>query len=265
MGAIGPVEAAGATAEAERAAESPQAFAPLPRRRGRTTLMIVTAAVLGVVTGACTGFLIQAGREPTALPPLSQPVVDQAKGEPEPLSAAQDRRVRTDGDLRKLLVPRPEGARDTKYVVDVDGWVDLPAYADSYKRPGNAFNNLVDDEIRRVAATSWRVGDAHDVEIHLVQFRQESKPAASEWAANGSYWAEHRGDARSWPVPGTGDGNGMAFVQDTPDRKAGYLPLYMAQAYAWRGDVCMEVEIYDSRPIPKAEIMELAERQLGRL
>ncbi|MFI5798411.1 hypothetical protein [Streptomyces sp. NPDC051677] len=56
--------------------------------------MIAGAAVLGIVAGACTGYLIQADRAPTALPPLSQPVVGQAKGEVEPLSAAQDRRRR---------------------------------------------------------------------------------------------------------------------------------------------------------------------------
>ncbi|MEU6092966.1 hypothetical protein ABZ865_40685 [Streptomyces sp. NPDC047085] len=261
VGAIGPVEAAGTTAEPAETAESPKDSASRPRRRGRTTLMIATAALLGVVAGACTGYLIQAGREPTKLPPLSQPVVERAKGEVEPLSAARDRRVKTDGDLRKLLLPRPKGARDTEYVV-ADGWMDLAAYADRYENPGNAFDNLVDDEFRRAAATSWRVGDAN-VEIYLVQFRQESKPAASEWAESGTYWAEHEGDSRSWPIPGTGDGT--AFVHDKPERKAGYLPLYTAEAYAWRGDVCMEIVIYDSKPIPKAKIMDLAERQVGRL
>ncbi|MGJ3560129.1 hypothetical protein ACR6C2_22135 [Streptomyces sp. INA 01156] len=90
---------------------------PRPRPRGRTTLLIAAAAVLGVVAGTCTGYLVQAGREPTALPSLSQPVLTQKKQkegqEPAPLSAAQDRRVKTDGDLRKLLLKKPRGARTT--------------------------------------------------------------------------------------------------------------------------------------------------------
>ncbi|MFI1031910.1 hypothetical protein [Streptomyces sp. NPDC020951] len=238
---------------------------PRPRRRGRTTAMIAAAAVLGVVAGACTGYLVQADREPTALPPLSQPVVGQAQGEVEPLSAAQDRRVKTDGDLRKLLIARPKGAKDSEYPLGSNGWADLATYADGYEGPANTFDNLVDDEFRRAAVTSWQVGETYHVEIGLVQFRQESKPAASEWAENGHYWAAKEDDTRSWPIPGTGSGNGTAYVHDTPDREPGYLPLYTAEAYAWRGDVCMEIRINDSKPVSKAKIMDLAQRQAAKL
>ncbi|WP_235034524.1 hypothetical protein [Streptomyces sp. SLBN-115] len=244
------------------------AEAPLPglrRRRGRTTLMIAGAAVLGVVAGACAGFLVQADREPTALPPLSQPVLAQGKGEVEPLSAAQDRRVKTDGDLRKLLITRPKGAKDADFAVDSDGWADLPTYAQEYTKPGATFNNLVDDEFRRAAMVSWRVGESYNVEIALVQFHQESKAAAAEWAESGGYWAEDEDDTRSWPIPGTGDGNGTAYVHDTPEEEPGYLPMYTAEAYAWRGDICVEIQVYDSKPISKAKIMDLAQRQVGKL
>ncbi|MFF6806222.1 hypothetical protein [Streptomyces sp. NPDC012616] len=111
------------------------AEAPEPRPRGRTTLMIAGAALLGVAAGTCTGYVIQAGRAPTALPPLSQPVVGQADGEAEPLSAAQDRRVKTDGDLRKLLITRPKRAKDSRFPVGRDGWADLASYAGEYKSP----------------------------------------------------------------------------------------------------------------------------------
>ncbi|MGW1781736.1 hypothetical protein ACWCQQ_21690 [Streptomyces sp. NPDC002143] len=247
----------------EEVGETAEGDPPRPRRRGRTTAMIAAAAVLGVVVGACTGYLVQADREPTALPPLSQPVVGQAQGEVEPLSAAQDRRVKTDGDLRKLLIARPKGAKDT--VAGSDGWADLAAYADQYDRPGVTFNNLVDDEFRRAAVTTWQVGETYHVQVGLVQFRQLSKPAASEWADNGHYWAEKEDDTRSWPIPGTGDGNGTAYVHDTPDREPGYLPLYKAEAHAWRGDVYVEIYISDTKPISKAKIMNLAQRQVGNL
>lgn len=238
--------------------------APRRRRRGRTTLMIVGAAVLGVVAGTCAGYLVQADREPTALPPLSQPVVKQAKGEAEPLSAAQDRKVKMDGDLRKLLLSRPKGARENEYAPTTDGWVDLAEYASRYEGgPGDTFDGLVDDEFRRAAWTSWQVGETYEVHITLVQFRQENVVAASEWAENGHYWTGREKDTRSWALPGTGDG--MVYVHDTPDRKPGYLPLYSARAHAWRGDVYVDVEIYDSKPIPKAKIMDLAVRQMGKL
>ncbi|MFJ1810195.1 MULTISPECIES: hypothetical protein [unclassified Streptomyces] len=272
MGEIGVVEAdrapekEAATEAAVAAGAAADAPHPRPRRRrGRTTAMIAGAAVLGVVVGACAGLLVQADREPTALPPLSQPVLGQGKGEVEPLSAAQDRRVRTDGDLRKLLITRPKGAKDSRVPVGNDGWADLATYADQYEKPGVTFNNLVDDEFRRAAETSWRVGGTYNVQIGLVQFRQESKAAASEWADNGHYWAEKKDGTRSWPVPGTGDGNGTAYVHDTPERKPGYLPLYSAEAHAWRGDIYVEIYISDSKPISKAKIMDLAQRQVGKL
>ncbi|MFF9816717.1 hypothetical protein [Streptomyces sp. NPDC014006] len=71
------------------------------------------AVALGLIAGTCVGYLIRADREPTALPSLSQPVLRQAGGPaPAPLSAAQDRKVKTDGDLRKLLLQAPGGAKD---------------------------------------------------------------------------------------------------------------------------------------------------------
>ncbi|MFF5183669.1 hypothetical protein ACFY30_07740 [Streptomyces sp. NPDC000345] len=238
---------------------------PRPRRRGRTARLIATAAVLGVVAGACAGYLIQADREPTKLPPLSQPVIGQAKGEAEPLSAAQDRRVKTDGDLRKLLVERPKGAKDTDAELGTDGWLGLAEYADRYLGPSDTFSDLASDEFRRAAVTSWKVGETYLAESVLVQFRQEDKLAAAEWAENGYHWAMDEDDTRSWPLPGTGEGNGTVFVHDTPERKAGYLPLYTAEAHAWRGDIYMEIWIFDSKPIPKAKIMDLARQQMGKL
>ncbi|WP_392965791.1 hypothetical protein [Streptomyces sp. LN245] len=236
---------------------------PGPRRRGRTTLLIATAAVLGLVAGTCAGYLIQADREPTKLPSLSQPVVARAKGPgPEPLSAAQDHRVKTDGDLRKLLIARPKGAKAGDWAGN-DGWMNLTEYAYSYKKPVGAFANLIADQFRRAAVVTWKQGSTYSVEIRLVQYHQEETLEASEAAENGFYWAEKESGTKSWSVPGTEDG--MAYVHTRPDTKPGYLPIYSAEAHAWRGDVAMEVWIYDTKPIPKDKIMDLAKRQVGRL
>lgn len=233
------------------------------RRRGRTTLLVAVAAVLGVVAGTCTGFVVQANREPTALPPLSQPVVKQAKGEVEPLPAAQDRHVKVNGDLRKLLLKRPKGAREPRFEVGTDGWLDLTDYAELYDKPKNAFGNLANDEFRRDAATNWLVGRTYSVEIHLAQFRQEQDLTAADYTANEQSFADKESDTDSWEIPGTGDG--WAYVHHTPDTKPGYLPLYMAEAMATRGDIAMTIWVYDTKPIPKKKIMDLAERQMGRL
>lgn len=256
--------AAPAQAEVPGPAEPAEPAAlPRPRRRGRTALLIAGAVVLGLVAGTCAGYLVQAEREPTKLPPLSQPVVKQAKGEAEPLSAAEDRRVKTDGDLRKLLLQRPKGAREMPISAGTDGWLDLADYADGYEDPDEMFGNLITDEFRRAAVTSWRVGGTRSVEIQLAQFRQEQAMAAADHADSSYYWAEEESDTRSWSIPGTGDG--MAYAHDTPDQRAGYLPLYSAEAHAWRGDIAMDIWVYDTKPISKEKIMDLAKRQMGRL
>ena len=222
------------------------------------------AAALGLVAGTCAGYLVQAHRAPTKLPPLSQPSFAQAEGEvPEPLTAARDRRVKTDGDLRKLLLEKPRGARAAAHLMGQNGWLDLADYAEFYDEPGEMFGEIVGDEFRRAATTGWLVGRTHEVEIRLVQFRQEETLAAAANVASTRYWVEDEGGTDSWALPGTG--TGRVYVHKRPDTKPGYVPVYTAEAHAWRGDIAVEMWITDIKPIPKAKIMDLAERQMERL
>ncbi|MEV6027648.1 hypothetical protein [Streptomyces sp. NPDC052036] len=239
------------------AAELPEP-APRARRRGRTALLIATAAVLGVVAGTCTGYLIEADREPTRLPSLSQPTLPQAKGPaPEPLPAAQDRQVRTDGDLRKFLLTKPRGAKDVDVLKGDDGWLGLTAYADAFTKPGAAFGNLVDEEFRRGAVTGWETGDGSIVEIRLLQYRQQETTGAANTTKSQEDWIQGEHGTKSWPIPGTGAG--MAYVLSKPDTG------HSVEALAWRGDIAVEVFIDSAKPVPKAQIMDLAQRQLERL
>ncbi|MFF8931889.1 hypothetical protein ACF1AO_32000 [Streptomyces longwoodensis] len=64
--------------------------------------------------GTCVGYLVQADHDPTS------------EGRVAPLSAAQDRQVATDGDLRKLLGDRPKGAKDTSALRGRAGWITAP-------------------------------------------------------------------------------------------------------------------------------------------
>ncbi|MFJ5026549.1 hypothetical protein ACIQB5_00370 [Streptomyces sp. NPDC088560] len=232
-----------------------------PGRRGRTAALIAGTAGLGVVAGLCTGYVVQAGRPPTRLPSLSQPAVPQGKGTVEPLSAADDRRVKTDGDLRKLLLKRPKGARATDFG-SADGWMDLADYASAFKNPTGAFKDELKSEFRRAAQTTWQTG-TYDVEIRLVQYHQVSAPGAAKHVEEQRYWAERDPDTGSSPIPGTGDG--MVFVHRTPKAESGYLPVYSAEALASRGDIYMDIWITDTKPIPENEIMELAKRQVAQL
>ncbi|MFF2847150.1 hypothetical protein ACFVT5_12525 [Streptomyces sp. NPDC058001] len=221
--------------------------------------------MLGVVAGTCTGYLIQADRTPTPLPSLSQPTIEQAKGPaPEPLSAAQDRRVKTDGDLRKLLLSKPKGARYEKDAEGVDqNWLSLPAFAGLYKRPSNGFDNLLALEFRRAAVRIWKQGDGPYVEIRLVQYHQREELQAQGSVEDQQYWAEDEDGTASHSIPGTGAG--MAYVHSRPDTRPGYVSVYTAEAYAWRGDIAMELWVYDDKPISKAKIVDVAKRQMERL
>ncbi|GAB2752951.1 hypothetical protein GCM10027072_58250 [Streptomyces bullii] len=259
-----PPGSAQAGAGPERAAADGSGSVSGGRRRGRTAALIGVAAALGLVAGTCAGYLFQAEREPTELPSLSQPVLPQAKGEgPEPLTAAQDRRVKTDGDLRKLLLKKPRGAKDAEYLMGDDGWLDLDGYAEFYEHPDHAFGELISDEFRRAAVTGWELGSTTVVEIRLIQFRQEEGLGAAANSEGNQYWTEDEDDTDSWGIPGTE--NGRAYVHNRPETTPGYLPEYTAKALAWRGDIAMEIWITDTRPIPKKKIMDLAERQMERL
>jgi hypothetical protein len=236
---------------------------PGARRRGRTTLLIAAAAVFGVVAGSCTGYLIQTDREPTRLSSLSQPRLVQAKGPaPEPLSAAEDRRVKTDGDLRKLLLKKPAGAKVADWASG-DSWMTLADLAELTDKPEETFGNLVSQEFRRAADTGWKIGGTYSVETRLVQFRQEETLSASDAADSEDSYQDSQGETKSWPVPGSD--NGMVYVHTKPETEPSYLPQYNAEAVAWRGDILMLIFVSDTKPIPKAKIMDLAERQVKKL
>ncbi|MFE4423579.1 hypothetical protein [Streptomyces sp. NPDC056817] len=193
---------------------------------------------------------------------MSQPVIQQAKSEAEPLSAAQDRRVKTDGDLRKLLLKKPSGARTADELTGDDGWMDMAGYANTYEHAGEEFVQLIESEFRRAAVTGWKSGSG-SVEIRLIQYRQEENLAARGATENNQYAAEARPGTRILPVRGTTDG--QVYVHSRPRTRPGEPPDYTAEAFAWRGDIAVEIFAWDSRPVSVAKVVDLAERQMERL
>lgn len=249
----------------------PQAVPVRRRPRGRTTLIIAAAALLGIAGGTAVGYGVQAGRAPTPLTALSQPdLAYPAKAlpagqAPDPLPVSQDRQVRTDGDLRKLLVPRPAGWSENKDATFArDGWTGVEDYALNFESEDYMFGSLLDAGIRRVAAADWKKG-GRTADIRLVQFRSGERTGAADHAEDqraympgSDHGAGNEGDA----LKGSGEGRYYVFPAD---RKAGYLPLYQARAIFHRGDVMVDIHIYDISPISKKDIRTLAERQLERL
>ncbi|MFF8804729.1 hypothetical protein [Streptomyces omiyaensis] len=237
-----------------------------PRRRAVRTLgLIAVAAVLGLVGGTAVGYGVQAQRGPTPLPPLNQPglaypVKPLPKGqEPAPLAASQDRQAKFQGDLRKLLVPRPAGTKKGRW----DGWVSLSAWVQGYTRPGTALQFQLENGVRRVAARSWEKGN-RSVGVELVQYRPGSEIGAREFVEDQQRYASGDGEAGYAGEPLKGSSDGLFYVYPV-QRKAGYLDLYEARAYAQRGDLAVAVVIFDTRKIAEKDIRSLAEQQLGRL
>ncbi|MFF8966495.1 hypothetical protein ACF1BK_27520 [Streptomyces globisporus] len=264
-----PAEPLGAGEPAEPAA------VPVRRRpRGRTTLIIAAAALLGIVGGVAVGYGVQAERKPTPLAALSQPGLGYpakpaaADRAPAPLPAAQDRRVKTDGDLRKLLIDRPKGARKAfsgPLGLD-DGWEPLNQYVENYyDDPQYMFETLAEAGLRRVASVSWVQGKYRDTTVQLIQFRSGDTHGAADhfddqigYMPAGTGGADDLGDA----IEGSREGRYFLYPVE---REAGYLPSYRARALARRGDIVLDINIFDTVPISKKNIRTLAERQLERL
>ncbi|MFG2642305.1 hypothetical protein ACGFYP_15215 [Streptomyces sp. NPDC048370] len=241
---------------------------PRRRRTGRTVGLIAVAAVLGLVGGTAVGYGIQAEREPTPLPALNQP--DLAYPKPLPkgqapvaLPASEDRRAKTDGDLRKLLVPRPAGAKDTLFG-DRDGWKTVPSYAREFQDPGGALNYQLGNDVRRIATASWQTGKYRTTEITLVQYRPSDFDGARDHAESQMDYMPDKDYARSEGEPIKGSANGRSYVFPV-EREAGYLDRYQARAYFHRGDIMAVIFMFDTKKISANDIRSVAEKQLGRL
>ncbi|MFD5751025.1 hypothetical protein [Streptomyces sp. NPDC127033] len=242
--------------------------AALPaRRRGRTALLIAVAAVLGIVGGTTTGYAIQADRPPTPLPPLAQqglgyPAKPLPAGEEaEPLSAEEDRQVRTDGDLRKLLIGRPAGAREIAPDWLDNGWVPLRSYAHYFDDGAYAYSSALGAEMRRVAGTAWQDGESQGSVI-LVQYHPSiNAQGPAELATLPAVMLARTGDPGE-PVKGTA--KARSWVWEEAGGADG-APPFRAYASAYRGDVLIKINLWDTAPIAKKDIRTLIERQLERL
>ncbi|MFI6944256.1 hypothetical protein ACIBI4_33795 [Streptomyces sp. NPDC050418] len=240
------------------------------RKRGRTTLLVLCAALIGVAGGTVYGYTVQADRGPTPLPALAQPELGYPAEESKTAKDAAGKH-KADGDLRKLLVRKPSGASALSRSVFEggtladDSWLSVRDYAREFEEPGEmllAFNTM---GIRRVAAADWRQGTYKMTGIRLVQFQADGQQGAIEHATQQlSYMPLSNRGAGNPGKPFKGSVEGRYFVYPV-ENKPGYLPAYAVRAIAYRGDVMIDVHIFDTKPIGEAEIRKLIEKQVGRL
>ncbi|GAA1350939.1 hypothetical protein GCM10009612_06820 [Streptomyces beijiangensis] len=233
--------------------------------------------MLGIVAGTAVGYKIQADRPPTALPVLAQqgltyPAKALPKGQaPVALSAKEDSLVRTDGDLRKLLIPKPGGTKTATTPVfqgatmPFDKWLTPAEYAYEFTEEAQMFTYHAENDIRRIAAEDFEQGEYKMFAVRLVQFRNGVTAGASDFAADQqSYMSGTKIGAGYEGDEVKGSGNARYYIFPV-ENKAGYLPNYEARALGYRGDVMFDIHIFDTHKISKSDIRALAERQLGRL
>ncbi|MFE4264155.1 hypothetical protein [Streptomyces sp. NPDC056883] len=236
------------------------------RRGGRTLLLIAGAVVLGVLAGTVTGYAIQYDREPTPLAPLAQADLAYPKAlAPDATTTHQtinaNRWHASDGDLTKLLVEAPSGAKKQG-----SGYGSLDFLALEFKEPDNALRDFSSARTRRIASVSWTVGDATFVTVTVLQFADRGGADDYQQEQSGYMSDEDHAGNDGVPIPGIGSDLGRVWVDSKADEKPGYLPMRGARAVARRGDLVMDIHFANNRgKIAEGDVVDLAKRQLERL
>jgi hypothetical protein len=233
-----------------------------PRRRGRTTVLIAAAAVLGVLAGTGVGYRIQYDREPTPLAPLAGAMPVQPKGAAPAapaLPASQDRAAVYDGNLLDLLVPIPKGAKASERV-----WVSLTGFAETFDDPAGTFKDYAMGGFQRSVRADWTGAPGTYDEVEVIQFRDEGTAFASSlftrWASANAYDPAY---GTSVEIPGVMNGyvwpSGKAVTQD------GYEPEYHGRALAQVGNILIEVFVDRLHPVTASAVLPVINEQLERL
>ncbi|GAA0679914.1 hypothetical protein GCM10010193_36960 [Kitasatospora atroaurantiaca] len=254
-----PVETA-ETAAAEPSEESDElSNEPAARRRPRTALLLVGALLLGPLVGAATGYAIQAGRPPTALPSLKvdPPKYPATVLDPKVVADAAPKPLNIDGDLRKLLISKPGDATDWDNYGrgDGSGWLSIGEKALSYGGSDKMFKNFLSAGFRRDAIVSWSKGETH-YRVELIQYDSDHASSAVSASVNST------GDPK--PLDGTASG-----FYSTPSQQWTYdettEKYYYGLAMARRGDVVMRISVYSPSQVNADELKDIAKRQWERL
>ncbi|WP_052440786.1 hypothetical protein [Streptacidiphilus anmyonensis] len=240
--------------------------ASAPRPRGRTVKIMAAALALGVLGGAGTGYAVQAARKPTPLPPLAvtQPAYPTAHRAAPALTAAEDDMVKTDGDLTKLLVPVPSGAKPWDVPRSDDGWYDLYDLSSDFTKPDAEMKYQLSHGFRRAAVQTWMQGDV-SYEVDLIQYRHDQEASVDQFIL----------DQEQYATTDTGAAQALAFPHTTSefgvyagpkelhhDDGSGY---YRGFGYAGHGDVCVVIYVESPNRIAPGPLLTLLENQMERL
>lgn len=230
---------------------------PARRRRIGTTPLFVGALAIGVVGGLAAGYAVQATRTPTPLAPLAAPQPHYVPGPvftgvaTKPLPASQDDATIVDGDLTKLLLPTPSGAKVGLYDHQ---FLTLEEDSQFDDDPGTTFTADLSDGIVRIADTDWTLKNGVYEEIEIFQYAPgESANAMHDF--NQDVLADG-----STPLTATGDSGAMGY-QSVDDN--GAYDEYMAAVH---GDLILSFFVTSPSHYPPAsDIQNLVASQMARL
>ncbi|WP_329582371.1 hypothetical protein OG500_20735 [Kitasatospora sp. NBC_01250] len=229
-------------------------------RRPRTALLLVGALLLGPLLGAGIGYAVQQHRPPTPLPallPAAAPAYPAAHLDAQDSAAIAPRPLAIDGDLRPLLLPRPDGAQDWDDfgLADSGDWESISQIAMETGHSADNFTQLATNGFRRAAVTSWQK-DGVKYRVQLVQYFSDNSYSALAAMS-------------SMRFTGTPFGGGMAGAYAAPATQETYADttesFYHGRALTRRGDVVVDVEAFGTAQVSADVVRDLAKQQWERL
>jgi hypothetical protein len=232
---------------------------PKPKRRIRGRTLFTGALVLGVLSGAGTGYAVQASRPATPLPPLAAtqpkyaPVGVYQGLVPPMLPASQDDATLTDGDLTKLLLSKPAGA-STADSTWTDQMISVSQDAFLCDDQTKCFVSDYTDGVVAVADTEWTTSDGFGVEIRMFRFAPGSSTGARDWVSVGG----SPNDSSTITLPSTVNVSGY----ESTDKYG----LFDDFAQAVHGDIVVSFWVTSPTKKPDPAIIDkLITDQMGRL
>lgn len=232
----------------------------VPRRPLGIGRLLLAAALLGPLLGGSIGYALQSARPATPLPELEVVALQYptTPADPAAAAAAALSPLAIDGDLRKLLIAKPDGAEswDNFGYGNDSGWLSAGEKAMSSGNPDGYFGQLISQGFRRDAIVTWRKGKTQ-WRVELIQYR-------SDHAASARHAMLDSADDQSTPLPGTASG-----VYLTPSEQKTYAEstekFYYGLALAQRGDLVMQVSVFSDTQVNADELKDVAKRQWERL
>ncbi|MFG2819480.1 hypothetical protein ACGFX4_08650 [Kitasatospora sp. NPDC048365] len=233
---------------------------PKPARRLSTGRLLLAAALLGPVVGAGVGYAVQASRPATPLPELAavKLAYPADRVDPKALAAAAPQPLNIDGDLRDLLLKRPDGTEEWGSAGARGGWLDAADYAESFGDSRATFTRLLDNGFRRAATVGWKSGGT-EYRIRLIQYRSDSASSATSWNDYGSTT-----DAEVGKIPG--NPQSRLVIGNKPNHYAQSTEeYYRGEATARKGDLIMEITVFAPSRVDRAQLEDIAKRQWERI